>query len=51
MSLLTYFTFLHQSFSFRFTVNKWLSPTKDDKQLFVELNHTPPPPLSPIRNK
>ena len=34
-------------FIFRFIANKWLSPIKDDKKLFVELNHRVP---SPPRN-
>lgn len=30
-------------FLFRYTIDKWLSPTLDDQQLFIELSKEPPP--------
>jgi hypothetical protein len=35
----------------RFPVNQWLSPTRDGRQLFVELTYEPPRTHSPARNK
>ena len=41
-SLFEYYVFLTIVFFSRFIVNKWLSPTKDDKKLFIELNREEP---------
>jgi hypothetical protein len=35
----------------RYVIDKWLSPTKGDQRLFVELSKEKPPSPSPPGNK